>query len=206
MRIDEITSLPKYGSAKVPKHVQPPDANDEDVAVMRWYTGHGYSPINAQLRGHKPDFDRDSDELSNNHGIEGMDRVLANAPKRKRALKLFRGESNAEVTKRYIAMEPGQSHTDPGYLSTTFDPSRAFYSFSQLRSHYGGASNAISMYLVPPSVPGAYMHYDGEAIEQEFVLARGCTYTLKDKRTIPVRNKGYSVSEITLLIWDVSYA
>lgn len=213
MRLFELTSLPKYGNKFPPKHVGPLDyATDDDVAAIRWYTGHGYSPINAQLRGYKPEFERGSDDdmwndygvvLSNEEGIEAIDRIIADAPKRAGQIKVFRGETNLAVTQRYLEMEIGQSYTDPGYLSTTFDPTYAFYSFAQSRRINGEASNAISMYLVPPSVPGAYMHFDGEAVEKEFVLARGCTFTLKEKRVIPVKNKGYPVKEINLLIWKV---
>ncbi len=213
MLLHEITSLPKYGKGFPSRHVGPLDVSDEDMAAIRWYTGHGYSPINAKLRGHDPDFDRGSDAdmisdygvaYSEDEGIERIDRVISAAPKRKGMIKLFRGESNAAVTRKYLAMEPGQTHTDPGYLSTTFDPTRAFYGFAQMRRETGVASNAISMYLVPPNVPGAYMDFGGDALEQEFILARGCTYTLVEKRTIPVRNRGYPVKEIDLLIWRVT--
>ncbi len=216
MRIDEIKALPKYGTKfPAPKSVGSPAdyANDDDIAAMRWYTGHGYSPINAELRGVEPDFERGSDEemiddygvaMSNAEGIERIDRLLASAPKRRGKVRVFRGESKVAVTNRLLAMEPGQSFTDPAYLSTTFDPSYAFYAFAQSKLRGDTGSAAISMYEVPNTVAGAFMHFDGESVEKEFVLARGCTYTLREKRSIPVRNRGYPVREITLLIWDVS--
>ena len=214
--LTEIAALPKWGGKKFPpRHVGPLDhVDDDDMAAVRYYTGHGYSPINAQLRGHDPDFARGTDDelvqdygvaLSNDEGIERIDRVIATAPKRKGKIRVFRGESKVSVTNQHLAMDIGQSYTDPAYLSTTFDPSRAFYSFAQLRREVGAGSNAISLYSVGPEVPGAYMNFPGEGdLEQEFVIARGCTYTLRDKKTIPVKNKGYPVTEITLLVWSVS--
>lgn len=99
-------------------------------------------------------------------------------------------------------MDIGQSFVDPGFLSTSLGPSYAFYSFSQRHD-----VNAISMILLSTDVQGAYISNAKDAsnhTEAEFLIDRGTTYTLRQKKTIPNMNRGHPVKEILLLIWDAT--
>lgn len=208
----EIKALPKYDTQpwKQFSSEAPLELPDREREAVEWYQGHGHTHINSKLRGTSPEWKMPTDdEMWNEYGfvmgvdeaIGHMDEVLARAPRRKRPLTVFRGERDPRRVEQLEAMEPGESYIDHGFLSTSLGPSYAFYSFAQFKG-----VNALSMIVVPPSVRGALLKMDVNepSREMEFVIDRGCRYTLREKRMIPNRNRGHPVRELRLLVWDAS--
>lgn len=215
MRINEISSLPRYDghAGKLPP---PLDADERQKQAIRYYQEHGYAGINADLRGTKREWaPMTREEMMTDYGwhmddaesIQHLDTLMTTAPRRKRTIKVYRGESNSDHAEKLASMEIGESFVDPGYLSTSVRPAYGFYAFARRGFHGDRKNNIVSMFLVPPSVKAINLDTVGDdpSPEAEFLIGRGSTYTLAEKRLIPNGNKSYhEAQEIQLLIWKVS--
>jgi len=214
--ITEISALPKYDrlAYKQARKIAPPEISDQQRSALKWYRGFGSEEINSELRKlplRRPAFtdaekQEEHDEvLSTEETIQRIDSVMLKAPKRNKVLAVYRGEADAERVASLQNMEIGQSYVDDAFLSTSLGPSYAFYSFAAAR----GKHNVLSMIRLPVAVQGIYVSdLDGsdEHTELEFLINRGTRYTLRDRRTIPNRNRGYSPTVVQLLVWDAEVA
>lgn len=100
-------------------------------------------------------------------------------------------------------MRVGDSFVDPGFVSTSLSSSYAFFSHA-VRNRREGAA-ALSMIHVPPAVGGVYASgFDEDQAEVEFVIARGTTFTLRDRRAIRNAARGWRDTPITLSVFAAS--
>lgn len=208
MRINEITELPaRYGEIPTPKFMSRINPDDQEANAIHWYREHGYSPINAKLRGYDPKWpqgDMLTDygfEMSIEDAIRHLD-AITKKYQRAQTIRVFRGEENIEHAKKLSNIPVGDSYVDHGFCSTTFDPTRAFYAFAQTSKT---PHNILSMFIVPSEVRGAslFMSSDERDVEKEFLIARNCRYTKIDQREIPISNPNLPLKSIQLLVWNV---
>jgi len=193
MRINEIYALgDDYKKAKKRgmKFDIPASSKAENQAI-KWYRGYGYLYINAKLRGHEPKYKFDPDEIEQDHGfkitpeeaIKALDDFIEKFS-HKRKLTVYRGEADYIQAKKLLSHEIGYSYTDAAYVSTSLSASYALYAFSSIAN-----IGVISMILLPPKVKAAYVSYNDEHSETEVLIARNTTFTLREKRIIPNKNR-----------------
>lgn len=209
MRLIEISSLPYYDTRyeRIASKMLRPDLTDREAQAIEWWRGHGYSPVNSALRGIDPEWPIPSDEdmlhdygftMSPDEALRHLDAMQSKAPKRKRTIKVFRGERSQERTEQFAAMKIGESYVEHGFTSASVGPSYAFY-YAMDR----GNTNALSMILVPPSVRAAYVA-DEKHTEMEVLIDRDTRFTLQAKRHIPNRNPNYRGEKVLLFAWVAS--
>jgi hypothetical protein len=209
MRLIEISGVPYYDTRyeRTAHNMPHPDLTDREAKAVKWWRGHGYSPINSVLRGTDPEWPIPSnDEMLNDYGftmlpdeaLQHLDSIQAKGAKRKRTIKVFRGERSQERTDQFAEMDIGESYVEPGFTSATVGPSYAFY-FAM----GSNPTNALSMILVPPSVRSVYVS-DEEHTEMEVLIDRNTRFTLQAKRNIPNRNPHYRGQKVLLFAWLAS--
>lgn len=204
MRLTELKAITKRRTIKT--SVEKYHPSDQDIAnAIKWYQDGGYHGINGFLRNIPDYFHFTPEEMMVDHGFAMTDEqavmillsAMRDAPKRSRTIRTYRGDSRVGThQEKLLKMEIGESYIDPAFVSSTFDPNYAFYGFSS-----SSDLNAMSMLIIPPSIMGLRL---AEDTENEFLLAPNCSFTLVDKTTIPVRNKGYRHKWTTLMTWRVS--
>jgi hypothetical protein len=207
MRLSEITAL-THDKDKAIKQGQKlsfvPD--DEERKAINWYKDGGYDTINPSLR-YGEDVPPDTEQMLTDHGFDmnnqtstkHLDNVIAKAPKRKKIIYAFRGERSEYHTNKLLGMEVGESFTELSFVSASLSASYAYYAFSRSNS-----LGLLSKFIIPPSFPAAYISDGPEHLEMEILLARNTTFILKEKRTIPNKDrKHFKNIPITLLIWDL---
>ena len=185
MILTELKAIPKYKTMSIPKSAgEAYSPSSEDIMnAIRWYQEGGYNDINASLRGHRSTYSMSPDEMMQDHGfvmtaseaIPILDIAMREAPRRSRTIRTYRGERNVEHVTRLEHMEKGDSYVDSGFVSSSFDASYAYYAFAAVSS-----INVISMFIIPPTVPGMRLSApttDGDP-EKEFLIGRNATFTL----------------------------
>ena len=129
-------------------------------------------------------------------GIQHLDNVIKKAPKRKKIIYAYRGERSEYHAKKLLGMNVGESYSTESFTSASLSASFAYYAFSSYND-----AELLSMFIIPPSFPAAYISHDHT--EMEILLARGATFTLKEKRVIQNKDRSNRPS-INLLVWDVT--
>lgn len=137
-------------------------STDERSAIV-YYTGSGYSTLNAILRGDQSATPTDTAR------IKALDSALDKAPPLKEDVVVRRTFNDPKLETRWPHLRPGKdSFTEPGYMSTTIRK-------SWLMNNYIRAE-----ILLPAGTPGTYVApLSGHTSEEELLLPRGWAFRVR---------------------------
>jgi hypothetical protein len=165
----------------------------EQGALTDYTTGLSVD-INADLRAGKEITDRDT--LGT---LKNMDALLAKVPPFPEPVTVYRGLNfkSADEGEAFVkALEGQKGFTDPGYSSTSLDPS---ISAGYLK-HRTGADAGGSVMLEVQAKHGFYLEglsaVPGSKGEHEMILPRGSQFRLTGKKQVQIGDKTHTVYQV----------